>query len=373
MLLLSIVIIFLLLYAALLFYYKKGWDGLPEYVPKPAAQPVFISVIVPARNEENTIALLLSSLQDQTYPKGQFEVIIVDDFSTDGTQDIVRPYISQNIKIIQPGVHHSVSSKKKAIETGVQQATGKLIVATDSDCIVPPGWLVTISNFYADKEAQFIAAPVKFVHNGSFLQTFQAIDFLVLQGITAASVSLNFHNMCNGANLAYTKQAFVEAGGFQGIEKVASGDDMLLMHKIWKRYPGKVFYLKSKTAVVQTAPMLTWAAFFSQRIRWASKTVHYDDRRVFLVLLFIYVFNVLFIVLLLAGFFNPLYWLAALIYWIVKAGAEVPFVYAVARFYKEKKLLRSFFFFQPVHIFYTVIIGLVSQFGKYEWKGRRTR
>jgi cellulose synthase/poly-beta-1,6-N-acetylglucosamine synthase-like glycosyltransferase len=60
MLLLSIVIIFLLLYAALLFYYKKGWDGLPEYVPKPAAQPVFISVIIPARNEENTIALLLA-------------------------------------------------------------------------------------------------------------------------------------------------------------------------------------------------------------------------------------------------------------------------------------------------------------------------
>ena len=62
---------------------------------------------------------------------------------------------------------------------------------------------------------------------------FQSLDFLSLQGITAASVFSRFHTMCNGANLAYEKKAFEEVSGFAGIDQIASGDDMLLMHKIY--------------------------------------------------------------------------------------------------------------------------------------------
>jgi cellulose synthase/poly-beta-1,6-N-acetylglucosamine synthase-like glycosyltransferase len=179
--------------------------------------------------------------------------------------------------------------------------------------------------------------------------------------------------MCNGANLAYTKQAFASVDGFKGIDKVASGDDMLLMHKIWEKNPGRVRYLKAKKAIVLTAPMHTWKQFFWQRIRWASKTMYYDDQRIFAVLLFIYLFNLIFPLLLVAGFWNFNYWLVALIYWACKTVIEFPFAYNVAQFYGQKRLLRYFFFFQPAHIFYTISIGLLSQFGKYEWKGRRTK
>ena len=131
------------------------------------------------------------------------------------------------------------SYKKKAIETGIAAASGELIVTTDADCIPPPDWLQTIVAFKEKTNAVFIAAPVVFNCNSSIVQVFQAMDFMVLQGITGASVYKKMHSMCNGANLAYERKVFYEVNGFAGIDHIASGDDMLLMHKIAKKYPGK--------------------------------------------------------------------------------------------------------------------------------------
>src|SRR4051812_19175643 len=81
------------------------------------------------------------------------------------------------------------------------------------------------------------------------------------------------------------KKAFNDVEGFSGIDSIASGDDMLLMHKISNKYPDKVHYLKSKQAIVASLPMQTWKDFFDQRIRWSSKARFYDDKRIFWVLL----------------------------------------------------------------------------------------
>jgi len=372
MLLTAIIIIFLLAYGLLINYYNRWWKRLDEFEDE-ADECTSISVIVPARNEASTITNLLTSLKNQSYPLDAFEVIVVDDFSTDQTSEIVSDAGIKNLKLVQPVVNSSSSSKKKAIEAGILHASGELIVTTDADCIVGTHWLQTINSFHQKTKACFIAAPVKFVHNNSFLQIFQSLDFMTLQGITAASVRANFHTMCNGANLAYTKKAFEEVNGFEGIDKVATGDDMLLMHKIWKKNPSKVFYLKSKESIVTTQPMPTWKAFFNQRKRWASKTLVYDDFRIIAVLGFIYLLNLLFIVLIVVAFFNSFYWIDVAGFLLIKTFIELPFVYSVSKFYNEQRLLKYFFLFQPFHILYTVSVGLISQFGKYEWKGRQTK
>ena len=227
-----VAIIFLLLYAALFIYYYKGWQSLKEYAPSRTGSFSKISVLVAARNEAANMSNLLDSLAAQTYPRESFEIIVIDDFSTDNTAQIVGAYKLENLRLVQPNIKEEQSSKKKAIQTGVDCAKGELIVTTDADCKVGKNWLQTINDFYLQKGASFIAAPVKFSYNHSILQKFQTLDFLMLQGITAASVATNFHSMCNGANLVYTKQAFNKVGGFKGIDKVASGDDMLLIKKI---------------------------------------------------------------------------------------------------------------------------------------------
>ena len=148
-----------------------------------------------------------------------------------------------------------------------------------------------------------VAAPVKFVNNGSFISVFQSLDFISLQGITAASVSAGFHSMCNGANLAYSKEAFYSVNGFKGVDDVASGDDMLLMHKIKDKYPTQIGYLFHVNAIVETLPMQGWKSFINQRIRWASKASDYSDKKISLVLLLVYVFNLVLLILPVLSFF----------------------------------------------------------------------
>jgi cellulose synthase/poly-beta-1,6-N-acetylglucosamine synthase-like glycosyltransferase len=368
-----IVIVFILAYGFLFLYYKRGWQSLPEFISTTNNKSTFISVIIAARNEEKRIAGLLKSLAQQSYPEESFEIIVVDDFSADATAAIVKQLSLFNLSLIQPDVSKNASSKKKAIEAGIKMARGELIVTTDADCIVPPNWLRTLHGFYVQNNGYFIAAPVKFSYGKSLLQIFQSLDFLVLQGITAASAGNQFHIMCNGANLAYKKQAFINVKGFEGIDKKATGDDMLLMHKIKKQTPDRVFYLKSKEAIVSTEPMTSWRDFFMQRKRWASKTLIYDDYRIIALLAFVYLFNCLFFVLLAACFFNPVYWFYLLGFLLLKTAIELPFVTAVAKFYGEQKLMKYFIPFQPLHIFYTVVVGALSQFGKYSWKGRTTK
>lgn len=381
------------LYILLILYYWRSWSGISDYKPQtPNVKPqTKISIIIPARNEEDNITSCLDSLSNQSYPKDLFEVLVVDDHSTDKTAEMVLQHPAGNIKLIllkdhvTPGALNSF--KKKAIEIAIQQSTGKLIVTTDADCIVPQNWLQTIAAFYEQYKPQFIAAPVAIDCGMSFIEIFQALDFMALQGITGAAVYKKVHSMCNGANLAYTKKAFEEVGGFTGIDNIASGDDMLLMHKIFKRYPDKTFFLKSKEVIVQTVAVKTIGEFFNQRIRWASKADSYDDKRIFWALLLVYLFNLSLVFLPVwalfnnAGFNIHLYpvsifltitelWVIMLVFKII---IELVFLFPVAAFFGKRKLLWLFPFMQPFHIIYTVIAGWLGRFGRYKWKERRVK
>jgi cellulose synthase/poly-beta-1,6-N-acetylglucosamine synthase-like glycosyltransferase len=341
------------------------------FVPEGETPEIMISVIIPARNEEENIGKLLNSLQQQTYPKHLYEIIVVDDQSEDSTAEIVKSF--SFAKLIQPKFDTINSYKKKAIEFGIAASSGELIITTDADCVIPENWLKTIAAFKKEKNAVFIAAPVLMENNGSFLQIFQTLDFLVLQGITAAAVQKKVHSMCNGANLAYEKKVFYEVDGFSGIDNIATGDDMLLMNKIVKRYPVQYHYLLSKEAIVKTNAEKTWKKFLSQRIRWASKATHYNEIKIFSALLLVYCFNLILFILFVVSFWKPFLWLGLIVVLLAKTIIELAFIYPVAKFYSKTKLLSLFLIFQPVHIFYTVIAGWLGHFSYFEWKGRKVK
>ena len=371
MILLTIFILLFVLYSFLIIYYWQAWKAIPVYHPPATTPEIKISVIIPVRNEEENIFHLLTRLSQQSYPDELVEVIVVDDHSTDDTASIVRQF--ESVKLIQLTDEHLNSYKKKAIETGIAAASGDLIITTDADCQPAQNWLKTIVAFKEDRKSVFIAAPVVQECNSSLLEVFQSMDFMTLQGITGASVQKNILSMCNGANLAYEKKIFNSVNGFAGIDHIASGDDMLLMHKIWKQNPDKVHYLKSPDAIVSTQPMKTWSAFFNQRIRWASKATNYGDKRIIAVLVLVYLFNLFYLILAVAGCWYPIYWLYLLVFWVAKTIVELPFFLSVADFFKKRWAVKFLFFFQPLHITYTIISGLFGQFGKYEWKGRMVR
>ncbi len=364
-------------HALLIENYRRWFLKVETFIPSPAILPgITFTVIIPARNEEYRIGLCLETVLNQNYPKHLFEVIVADDYSTDNTAGVIQSLQKQfsNLrllkleKVLQQKQLNSY--KKKAIELAIQQAKGDWIVTTDADCIVTKDWLQNFNVFIQQRNSVFVAAPVKYTNAGSFVSIFQCLDFMSLQGITAASVHHGFHSMCNGANLAYNKKVFYEVGGFKGIDNIASGDDMLLMHKIYIRFKKQVHFLFSQKSVVETPPMETWKDFINQRIRWASKADKFDDKRILAVLVFIYLFNLSFLLLLLAAIRYKNVWLYLLVMIAAKTIIELRFMVPVARFFKEEKLLLWFPVMQPFHILYTVIAGWLGKFGKYTWKGR---
>lgn len=376
MLLIYFCICLFVCYALLIAYYRFGWMQLPSSgsMQKPSnTYATKVSVIIPARNETANIANCIRSVLAQNYPQQLIEIIVVDDHSADNTVDIVTEFVLAypNVQVLELAKGDTTNAyKKKAIEKGIGMATGTLIVATDADCEHGKHWIESIVQAQNEADAQFIAAPVVFTTENNFLSVFQTLDFMTLQGITAASVFLNFHTMCNGANLAYTKQSFTDVNGFAGIDNIPTGDDMLLMHKIYSRYPTQVIYLKSKAAITSTPPAESWKGFFNQRIRWASKATHYDDKRIFTALLLVYLFNVSFLVLLIASLFSTKFLLAFFILIGAKTLVELWFLIPVAKFFSKSGWLPWFPFLQPAHIGYTIIAGWLGKFGKYEWKGR---
>ena len=376
----TITIFLFLIYAGLIIFYWQNWIRIPvtkKISPHHDPFKTFISIIIPARNEERNIKPCLQSISAQLYPKDLFEVIVVDDFSTDRTADVIKACGGENISMFslkdfaQEGQLNSY--KKKAIEIGISKAKGGLIVTTDADCIVKNKWLQTIATFYEKSHPVFIAAPVAYYGENNFLKIFQSLDFMTLQGITGAAVYKKFHSMCNGANLAYEKKVFIEVGGFSGIDNIASGDDMLLMHKISESYPDRVLFLKSADAIVRTRPANNLKEFLNQRVRWASKADKYTDKKITAVLSLVYLFNVWMLLLAILSFFYPylFYWFTGIL--LSKTIIELFFLYPVAQFFKKEKLLWWFLLAQPLHILYTIIAGWLGKFGSYKWKERKVK
>jgi len=344
----------------------------------------FISIIIVARNEEKNIGACIQSILNQTYPQNKFEIIVTDDHSTDGTVSIINSFQKENITVLHLSdfiENRPLNSyKKKSIETALQFAKGDLIVTTDADCIAGEKWIETLASFYKQKSPVFVALPVTFndpLTTDPFFKKlfkiFQSLDFMTLQGITGASVFKKVHAMCNGANLAYQKDVFFEVGGFEGIDQVASGDDMLLMHKIQTRYPNEIMFLKSKDVIVTTRAAESLKEFMNQRIRWASKADRYTDKKITAVLLLVYLLNAWLFITGLFSFFNLIafYLFAGLL--LIKTLVELFFLFPVARFFGKQQQLWWFLPAQPFHILYTLIAGWLGKFGSYQWKGRKVK
>lgn len=342
---------------------------------------IAISVIIPVRNEAKNIISLLKDLENQTYPKDRFEVIVVDDDSTDNTLSLLRDFLKiTSLRLIinpLPLKENNSSPKKRAINTSIQMANGDLIITTDGDCRVGESWLETVAHFQTEKNACLISSPVTFMNDsdtftGSVWQKIQTIEFGSLIGSGACAMFIRKPNMCNGANLAYLKSVFEEVGGFSGNENLASGDDEFLMHKIAALYPDKVCFLKSQAVIVETQAHDSFKSFYHQRKRWASKWKHYNNPFTTALAVFIFLANLSLIITAGLYLFNKIDLLNLLIIFSLKFSAELLFLMLVLSFLRRKSLIWHIPFAQIIYPLYVTFFGLVAQ-GKseYVWKGRK--
>jgi cellulose synthase/poly-beta-1,6-N-acetylglucosamine synthase-like glycosyltransferase len=323
-----------------------------------------LTIIIPVRNEEDNIQNLLQDLDNQDYPKQKIEVIIANDGSTDQTEQIVLEYQERakfNLRILNLLNDNYSSPKKRAIQKSIEISSGELIITTDGDCRVSQKWLSSIEKCYKDNEAKLISSPVTFVKEKSFWNTAQIIEFASLIGSGACAMYLRKPNMCNGANIAYTRKIFEEVGGFTGNEHLASGDDEFLMHKIANLYPEKVVFNKERDAIVLTKSQPDLKHFYQQRKRWASKWKHYQDWKITALAIFIFIVNLG----VLWSFFTLNY-----LHIFLKLSTEFVFLSLIVSFLGHKSKIKFIPIIQILYPFYVVFFGFIAQGKGYEWKGR---
>ncbi len=265
-------------YCAMVMYFFAGWVSTKKFV-EAASEATFqksVTIIVPVRNEEKNIAACLESIFKQDYPKHLFEVIVVDDYSTDGTRRIVRETSFPALRLFDLQQYlgnrgEKKPNKKEALSIGIKNAQGELIVTTDGDTVRSEKWLSTLVRFYQQNECKLVTAPV--VVNPAYtpLQMLQQADVVSLMGITAATIRFQHPTMCSGANLLYAKETFHELEGFKGNNDVPSGDDIFLMQKVYAKYPDGVGFVKSFDATVFTRAESGLFSFFRSEFAGRAK------------------------------------------------------------------------------------------------------
>ena len=375
--LLFVLILMGLAYFLLIASYCYGWKKIRSFNHNNYDTSVFVSVIVPARNEEQTIINCLTSLVNQNYSTHKYEIIVVDDASTDATNAIVQQFCEDNKNSILITLTEQQGGKKNAIIKAIEAAKGELIVTTDADCVMNSNWLSSIAAFYGQTQAKMIVAPVCFYDERTVFEKMQSLEFIAL--ITSSGGSLYFNKaiMCNGANLAYTKHIFNEVNGFEGVDKQATGDDVLLMYKIKQKYPDGVHFLKHNDAIVYTKAKSTIKEFIDQRRRWASKEFKMLNTETKFVSVIVYFFNFMLLVLPLLAFFclpnTPFrltFFKICLIIIVIKVFIDFLLLFLGTSFFKKKMLLIYFLPEQLFYIIYIVMIGLLGMKRKYKWKDR---
>lgn len=327
------------------------------------------SVIIPFRNEEVTLARLVKSLSTQSVEMAEY--VFVNDHSEDGSLEVLRKALdkySLQAKVLEL---KELEGKKAALSLGINEASNELIITTDADCQMNEHWLASILNQFEEKDARLVLGPVILTGNG-FWQKFQSLEMSALMAVTAVSTYLRKPTMANGANFAFRKSVFEELGGYKGIDQIPTGDDELFMHKVQRKYPDSIRFIKQSRAIVKTAATMSLRSMIDQKRRWASKWRFNKRWSTMVLALVILLVNIAQCCLIYKFLTDPI---SARVGGIgvlcLKLMSELFLLLQVRHDLGQRTDFMSFivsFLFYPV---YAVYIGIAANFGSYQWKGRK--
>lgn len=332
------------------------------------------SVIVPFRNEGKNLVKCISSLLQQEFDRKRFEIILVDDNSTDNFIEHIKDYLSNpTIKLIKL---ESGSGKKKAIERGIQSSKNEIIVTTDADCFHSKYWLKSLIESFDDKTG-FVAGKVVYSDTKNFFEEIQKIEFASLVSIGAAFIGNNIPLLANGASCAYRKVLFLKVGGFKDNLRFASGDEEFLMQKIHFETNYKVKFCALDQSVAFTEPISRVGKFINQRKRWVSKVPFYRNKILLPILAILYLFYLTTLISLFISFFyKPLAYSLIQVF-VSKSMIDLVFMlkgYSLLELSKNKsnifKLLILFPVAEVFHLFYISIVPILSYLTGFQWKER---
>jgi len=235
-----------------------------------SGEPFKLSVVVPARNEENTIKDCIESISKSNYPNDKFEIIAVNDRSTDRTLEILTDLKStiNNLSIINIDdsiKKKNLSGKPGALQAGIESAEGEIIIMTDADCVVNPDWLLTLSKTFEDKKIG-MSAGYTAIKSKTMFDKIQSVEWTYLHTLATSGVGFDIPLSCYGNNLAVRKNDFDSIGGYHSVSFSVT-EDLALMHAI-HRSGKKIRYLTMPEATITTIPCPSFKEYLKQKHRW---------------------------------------------------------------------------------------------------------
>jgi cellulose synthase/poly-beta-1,6-N-acetylglucosamine synthase-like glycosyltransferase len=331
------------------------------------------SVVIAARNEAANIGPCLESVFSQSIASDRFEVIVVNDRSTDATGEVLGRFGRRYPRLSTITVAETppeTSPKKWAVAQGVARARNEIVVFTDADCRVPAAWLETIDRYFTPRVG-LVQGITSYAYHAGMNRLFfelQSLDFLSHGIVAAAAIGARLPINSNANNFAFRKEAFVEAGGLAGrIGQVVSGDDDLLLQKIWRQGGWEIAFMTDREAAVETAPTPTVGALFQQRVRWGSKTVHYHPKQVAL-LSGVFLFYCHLAATVAGTFFDRSLLLPAAALLLIKYAGECLLLLPGLKLSGRRELLAVSPLASLLHL--PLVLGAVVTgiFGKFTWK-----
>lgn len=346
--------------------------ALQEEEDPSATDEIAVTLLVAVRNEAKNLPGLLQDIQAQAYPSYKLEVIFIDDHSDDGSVEIIESLTkeSDNIRLLQlPG---RLEGKKEAINMGVREARTDRIIQTDADCRMSGTFIREhVGAVGADTQC-LIAGPVRHESSRTFLDNFEALEFMSLIGTSMASFLCKRPVMCNGANLSYSKAFYLRNEHELRRIPSPSGDDMFLLIRA-KKEGMKLKYLAAKEAAVTTGHSGSLKIFIEQRIRWGSKARHYNDLEMIYLTLLILFTNTYILGTFIAAMSDQTYLFIFGTALLIKSLADLILLAATAKHLDRMRLLWYFPLVALFYYFYLVLTGILSLFRSYSWKGRKIK
>jgi cellulose synthase/poly-beta-1,6-N-acetylglucosamine synthase-like glycosyltransferase len=375
-------IIAVILFSVMTLYYSGAvfflQRGLRRLIAPGPPQNLTYSIVIAARNEEEAIGRCLESVFSQRMPDNRYEVIVVNDRSSDGTEKVCDAYRQRysamsviNVDTIPAGI----APKKYAVALGIARSRNEIIVLTDADCRVQAHWLTTIDRYFTGTTG-LVQGITTYARPGGMNRFFfglQALDFLSHGIVAAAAIGGGLPLNSNANNFAFRKNAFNDAGGYGSIsQKAVSGDDDLLLQRIAGSGTWSITFMADAAAAVTTQPVPTLRGVFEQRKRWGSKTVNYAPRQE-MFLSGIFLFYCCIAASAAAGFFKPVFFLIFSLMLVIKIAGEYLLLIPGTTLFNQKQL-RPFIFPASLLQLPLVLIAVVfGVFGKFSWKGERFR
>jgi len=245
--------------------------------PYNAATPS-VSVIIPAHNEEDKLEATLASLSEQRY-EGELEFVIVNDRSTDATQAIIEGFVAQDerfrlVNVTEPS--RRFAPKVNAVNIGIENSSGELILASDADCQYPALWVAGMASHF-EEDVAMVVGFVESTRKGgakNWVQRFEATDWFTLMITSRSLTHFGWKFASSANNQAYRRSAFEAIGGFGASGRAPSGDEDLLTQRMG-RLPGmRVVFASIPEVRVLTEPVPDLMSLLRQRRRWVSRYQH---------------------------------------------------------------------------------------------------